>query len=186
MKLIVGLGNPGKEYENTRHNMGFMALDLLLAQYHIELNKRKFNGLYYQGEINNEKIIILKPQTYMNLSGECVSQFSNFFKIPIENIIIIYDDMDTLIGKIRIRSQGSSGGQKGIQNIINHLHTTNINRIRVGIGTNTMNNIRDYVLSKISISESNLINEALELAKDASIDFITNDIDKVMNKFNKK
>ncbi|MDR1782214.1 MAG: aminoacyl-tRNA hydrolase [Bacilli bacterium] len=186
MKLIVGLGNPGKEYELTRHNMGFITIDKLCDKLNIELNKNKFNGNYYQGLINNEKVIILKPHTYMNLSGECVVQFVNYFNINMEDILIIFDDMDINVGKIRIRKKGSSGHQKGMQNIIDHLKTQDIARIRVGIGKNTMNDVKDYVLSKIKQEELELINESTNNASNACIDFIKHDLDYILNNYNKK
>ena len=186
MKLIVGLGNPGQEYQNSKHNMGFMCLDQLCHQLNISLDKSKFNGIYYQGFINNEKIIFLKPLTYMNLSGECVGQFVKYFKIELSDILVIYDDMDTKIGNIRIRAQGSSGGQNGMKNIIDHLGTKNISRIRIGIGRNLSLNSRNYVLSSFSLEEKEKINQALDKATKAALDFITSDINNIMNKYNQR
>lgn len=186
MKLIIGLGNPGKEYENTRHNVGFKTIDIILNKYNISLNKNKFNADYYQGNINNEKVIILKPLTYMNLSGEAIIQFINYFKIAIKDIIIIYDDMQINLGDIRVRAKGSSGGQNGMNNIIKHLHSNEFARIRIGIGKNDNYNMKDFVLSKFNKEEEDILNNALKKAADAAISFINNDINNVMNQYNKR
>jgi PTH1 family peptidyl-tRNA hydrolase len=186
MKLIVGLGNPGLEYENTRHNVGFKTIDLIAKEFNISLNKNKFNGEYFQGNINDEKVILLKPLTYMNLSGECIIQFINYFKVNLDDILVIVDDMQIPLGNIRIRTKGSSGGQNGMKSIIEHLHSESFKRIRIGIGQNTMYDVKDYVLSKFRDDEIELINQAIRNAAQASISFINNRIDIVMNKYNKK
>jgi len=133
MKLIIGLGNPGKEYENTRHNTGFMVLDRLSEKLNIEMTQNKFKGLYGKSKYKGEDVILLKPQTYMNLSGESVRQVMDFFKINQEDILVIYDDLDMPVGKLRLRQSGSAGGHNGIKNIILHTGSQNFNRIRVGI-----------------------------------------------------
>jgi PTH1 family peptidyl-tRNA hydrolase len=130
MKLIVGLGNPGKEYVETRHNLGFLIIDQLANKLEVELNKQKFNGLYYQ----TKEYILFKPQTYMNNSGECVSAFMNYFQIPFDNLLVIYDDISLPLGNFRYRQQGSDGGHNGIKNIIEKLGKKNFQRLRVGIG----------------------------------------------------
>jgi peptidyl-tRNA hydrolase, PTH1 family len=130
MKLIVGLGNPGKEYENTRHNLGFEVIDHLAQELNVELNKKKFNGFYCQ----TGAYILLKPQTYMNNSGECISAFLNYFQISLDNLLIIYDDIALPLGKFRYRCQGSDGGHNGMKNIIKLLGSENFKRLRVGIG----------------------------------------------------
>lgn len=186
MKLIIGLGNPGKEYQNTKHNAGFMCLDYLCSKLNITLDKKKFNAEYYHGFINGEKVLIIKPLTYMNLSGESLIQFVSYFNVEHKDILVLYDDMDTEIGSIRIRTKGSSGRQNGLKNIINHLKSSDVARIRIGIGRNPKYNTVDYVLSKFSTEEQERLKEALEQASDAAIYFINNDIDKVMNIFNKK
>lgn len=186
MKLIVGLGNPGKEYENTKHNVGFKCLDIVCEKLNITIDKTKFKSKYYQGIINNEKVIIIKPQTFMNLSGEAVIEFINYFDIDLENIIIIYDDMDTPIGKFRIRAKGSSGGQNGIKNIIAHTKDPNLARIRIGIGRPNPGENVNYVLSKFSKTEQELVDEVLNQAANAVIDFITTDVERLMSKYNKK
>ena len=137
MKLIVGLGNPGKKYEHTRHNVGFDTVDLLADLAQIDVDKESFKGLVGRGKIFDQDVMILKPQTYMNLSGESVSELVRYFKIAIEDILIVYDDMALPPGKLRLRPGGSSGGHKGMQNIIENLQTENIKRIRIGIGEPT-------------------------------------------------
>lgn len=147
MKLIVGLGNPGRKYEGTRHNMGFMALDEFALMCRADFDKEGFKGSY--AVVNNpslpEKLILLKPETFMNLSGEAVEAISSFYKIGIEDIIVIYDDMSLAPGKIRLRKSGSSGSHNGMQNIIDHLHTDKIRRIRIGIGEPGLFSGADYV-----------------------------------------
>lgn len=184
MKLIVGLGNPGLEYANTRHNAGFLVVDRMAEKLNIAIDKDKFNGQYYQGIINGEKVIILKPQTYMNLSGESVIKFADYFDIADEDILVIFDDMDTEVGKIRLRAKGSSGGQNGMKNIIQHLGSKEIPRIRVGIGKKTIPDVKNYVLSKFREDEKEALNKALDTAADAAIFFINNDFDLTMNRFN--
>ena len=147
MKLIVGLGNPGKKYEHTRHNMGFDVVDLFGELAQIDIDKESFKGLVGRGKVFDEDIFLLKPQTYMNLSGESVREIVNYFKISVEDIIVVFDDMALEPGKIRLRLSGSSGGHKGMQNIIDNLGTQDIKRIRVGIGEPQYDTI-DYVLSK--------------------------------------
>lgn len=171
MKLIVGLGNPGKEYENTRHNMGFSVIDRFLEKNNLELTKEAFKGKYLKTKLFNEDIIILKPLTFMNLSGECVREFVHYFKIDFEDLIVVYDDMDLPAGKIRLREKGSSGGQKGMKNIIELLHSEEINRIRIGIGK-ADKNVVDYVLTKPSKDDEMKIKEAREKACSALECFI--------------
>lgn len=180
MHLIVGLGNPGKEYVLTRHNSGFTVIDRLVDDLDIKLDTRKFKGVYGR----YKDTIILKPETYMNLSGECVRNIVNYFKIKIEDIIVVYDDMDLPVGKIRIRETGSSAGQKGMQNIIDLLHTKDIKRIRVGIGSHDLIETKDYVLGKISKDEKEVYDEAVKRAADALAYSIDHDFKEVMNKFN--
>ena len=134
MYLIVGLGNPEGEYSNTRHNMGFDAINHLSQKLNITVTKEKFKALYGDGMINNEKVILLKPQTYMNLSGEAIIKFKEFYKIPVENIIVIYDDIDVDVGKIKIRKKGGPGTHNGMKSVVEELQTEDFPRIRVGIG----------------------------------------------------
>ena len=183
MKLIVGLGNPGKKYEHTRHNMGFDVIDAFSSLCQIDIDKEAFKGLVGRGKIFEEDVYLLKPQTYMNLSGESVREIVSYFKIPLEDIVVIYDDMDLEPGKIRLRLSGSSGGHKGIQNIIDNLSTENIKRIRIGIGKPTFDTI-DFVLSKPLKDEQPLIKEAQEHAVESLKEILKNGFDSAMNKYN--
>lgn len=184
MLLFVGLGNPGDEYKETRHNMGFMCLDHLMED-HLgeEINKKGFQGLYLKTNVHGKPVVFLKPQTYMNLSGQSVREVVNFFKIKPEEIVVIYDDMDLEPGRIRIRKNGSSGGQKGIGNIIENLGTQEIKRIRVGIGK-ADRSVVDYVLGKPSSDDQLKIDAALEKACKAIEDIIDNGFEHTMSQFN--
>ena len=186
MFLIIGLGNPENEYANTRHNMGFDTINKLAKQYAIEFNKHKFKGIYGTGMIENEKVILLKPQTYMNLSGESVIEVIQFYKINLEDIIVIYDDMDVEPGKIKIRKKGGSGSHNGMKSVIQNLNSEEFTRIRVGIGTPEDNNDRiQYVIGKISSEEDNeKLNDGTDKAKDAVIEIIKHGVDSAMNQFN--
>ncbi|MGI6713766.1 MAG: aminoacyl-tRNA hydrolase [Bacilli bacterium] len=185
MKLIVGLGNPGKKYEHTRHNMGFLVVDLLAKWAKIELDKRDFNGVFAKFKHQNEAIILFKPETYMNLSGKAVAEFINYFKIPIEEVLIILDDIALAPGRIRLREKGSSGGQKGLQNIIDQLQTNEIKRLRVGTGEPPVGEIVDYVLSKPDPEDWEKIKSGLLQARDAVIHYLEHGFAEAMNKFNK-
>ena len=184
MKLIVGLGNPGKKYEGTRHNMGFMAVDLLSDQAQIDVDKEVFRGLMGRGKIFDEDVILFKPTTFMNLSGQAVQEVVHYFKIELEDIVVVYDDMALEPGIIRLRKEGSSGGHKGMQNIIDCLSTEQIKRIRIGIGEPGENNDIDFVLSKPLKDEMPLIEEAIENAVRALKEYLKSDFDRAMNKFN--
>ena len=184
MKLIVGLGNPGKKYDKTRHNMGFMAIDLLADQAKIDVDKEVFHALMGRGVIFNEDVILFKPQTFMNLSGTAVQEVAHYFKIDLEDIIVVYDDMALAPGTIRLRKEGSSGGHKGMQNIIDCLSTEQIKRIRIGIGEPGEWDNVDYVLSKPLSDEMPLIEEAIENAVGALKEALKSDFDRAMNKFN--
>ena len=183
MKLIVGLGNPGKKYEHTRHNMGFDAVDLFGELAQIDIDKSAFKGLVGRGKVFNEDIYLLKPQTFMNLSGESVREIVNYFKIDINDIIVIFDDMALAPGKIRLRASGSSGGHKGMQSIIEQLGTEQIKRIRIGIGEPTFDTI-DYVLSKPLKEEKPLIEDAIKLTSDALKEILKSNFDKAMSLYN--
>ena len=184
MFLIVGLGNPGIEYENTRHNMGFSVLDELMENHvGMEINKNGFKGQYLKTIYLGEDVVFLKPMTYMNLSGESVIEAVHFFKIPLENIVVVFDDMDLNPGTIRLRKSGSSGGQKGMNNIIQLLGSKDIKRIRVGIGK-ADNSVVDYVLSRPNGDEATLIEVAIKKASDAIVEIIKNGFDRAMNKYN--
>ncbi|MCR5308740.1 MAG: aminoacyl-tRNA hydrolase [Bacilli bacterium] len=183
MKLIVGLGNPGKKYEGTRHNMGFMAVDLFSDMAKIDVDREVFSGLLGRGKVFDEDVFIFKPTTFMNLSGTAVSQVVHYFKIEKEDIIVVYDDMAIAPGNIRLRLNGSSGGHKGMQNIIEQLGTSDIKRIRIGIGEPTYDTV-DFVLSKPVDEEKDLINEAIENAANAIKEALKSGFDRAMNRFN--
>lgn len=161
MKLIVGLGNPGREYEKTRHNIGFMTIDNYADKLGVTINKSKFNGLYSEILINGEKVIFLKPQSYINLSGEVIRKFVDFYKININDILIIHDDLDLNIGTYKIKQKGSSGGHNGLKNIELHLGTQEYKRIKIGISNDKNIDTKDYVLGKLSKEE----NDKLELVE---------------------
>ena len=185
MYLIIGLGNPEEEYSKTRHNMGFNTINKIAEKYKIELNKTKFQGLYENAIIEGQKVILVKPQTYMNLSGESVRQFADFYKVEKENIIIIYDDMDFEPSQVKIRKKGHAGGHNGIKSIIQHLGTDEFPRIRIGIGRPKHNGDEiNYVIGAIPEEEIPKLNEGIEKAKDAIIEILKNGIDSAMNKFN--
>ena len=183
MVLIVGLGNPGTKYEKTRHNMGFRVLDLLSEETGIEVTKEVFNGLLGRGKIFDNDVLLFKPTTYMNLSGTAVQQVVHYFKVDIDDIIVVFDDMALAPGTIRMRIQGSSGGQKGIQNIIELLGTDKIKRIRVGIGE-PIDNAIDYVLGKPTKEEEPLINDAVIRAVEAIKEALKSSFEKAMTKYN--
>ena len=184
MKLIVGLGNPGKEYNKTRHNVGFMCIDEIASYFNVNLDSTKFSGLYTQFIYNNEKILLLKPQKYMNLSGEVIRDFVNFFKIDINDILVICDDLDTPVGAYRLRYKGSSGGHNGLKNIELHLNTQEYKRIKVGISNNKSIDTKDYVLGKFTKEEFDLIKPIIEKMPNIVKDYLTLPFDNVMNKYN--
>lgn len=184
MKLIVGLGNPGKEYDSTRHNIGFMVLDLLAEKYNIKFNHEKFCGQYAETIINGEKYIFLKPLKYMNLSGEVVRDFIKFYKIDIDNLLIISDDLDMQTGKIKIKGKGSSGGHNGLKNIELHLNTNEYKRVKVGIANNKLMDTKDYVLGKFNKEDKNLIDMSLLKVISIIEDFNKITFEQLMSKYN--
>lgn len=181
MKLIVGLGNVGKEYENTRHNVGFMVLDYYLGD--VKWSKNN-NAYIYKTQIGKETILFIKPTTYMNLSGEAVAYFMNYYKIDIKDLLVIHDDMDLEMGIVRLKYDSSSGGHNGIKDIINHLGTQEFLRLKVGISKPIDNKI-DYVLSKFNKKEIEVLNEELLKTNEIIDDFINNkNMESLMNKYN--
>lgn len=184
MKLIVGLGNPGKKYEATRHNIGFIAVDFLADIWKFDFSKTKEKGLVAEGFHDGEKVLLVKPQTYMNLSGVCIGGLVNFYKIPVENIIVIYDDLDLEVGAIRIRPSGSSGGQKGMQSIIDHLGTNQITRIKIGIGRDKK--ATDHVLGVFDHEEWEIIKNIIPKTAEAVEKLLSGDMESAMNLYNKK
>ena len=185
MYLIVGLGNPEKEYENTRHNMGFNVINKIAKDCDIKLTQSKFNGLYTIENINGEKVILLEPQTYMNLSGKSIKQFIDFYKIENDHILVIYDDMDVEVEKIKIRKKGGPGSHNGMKSVVHELITDDFPRIRVGIGRPIDEyDAIDYVIGKLEEDEYSKLEIGIEKAKEAVIEYIKNGIDSTMNKYN--
>ncbi len=187
MKLIVGLGNPGKEYENTRHNVGFSVIEYYCQKNNITNPKKKFDGIYYEESYNGEKVIFLKPQSFINLSGGVVKKFIDFFKIDLNDVLIINDDLDMPVGKIKLRPTGTSGGHNGLKDIERNLNTKDYKRLKIGISNDKNINTRDYVLGKLSNEEQ----EKLDISKSEAIkiidDFITGtDFTTLMSKYNRK
>ncbi len=188
MKLIVGLGNPGREYENTRHNIGFFMIDNYIQYKGISSNlwKSKFNGLYIQTNLASERVIFLKPQSYMNLSGGVVRRFVDFFKINLDDILIISDDLDLNMGNFKLKDRGSSGGHNGLKDIEQSLGTQNYKRLKIGISNNKGVDTKDYVLGKFSKSDMDQYKELFDLLKDVLDDYIKQDFSFLMNKYNHK
>lgn len=185
MYLIIGLGNPEQDYSKTRHNMGFDTINKIAKQHNIELNKTGFEGIYGKGEINSKDVILLKPQTYMNLSGKSIIKIMNFYKIKPQNIIVIYDDMDVQVGKIKLRKKGGPGSHNGMKSVVSELNTTEFTRIRVGIGKPIYkNDMINYVLGKIPKEESEKLDQATTIAAEATCEIIQKGIDTAMNKYN--
>ncbi|MDC3414866.1 aminoacyl-tRNA hydrolase [Aquibacillus sp. 3ASR75-11] len=185
MKCFVGLGNPGNKFKQTRHNVGFMVIDELARRNNWKLNKRKYNGLYAHESFNGEKVLLLEPQTYMNLSGEALRPLMDYYDIDISEIVVIYDDLDLPPGKIRLRQKGGHGGHNGIRNIINHLGTKDFKRIRVGIGRpTTPKPVVDYVLESFSKEEQEAARTSIDKAADSCEAWFQNPFQQVMNDFN--
>lgn len=185
MKLLIGLGNPGQEYENTRHNIGFMVLDEVAKNLNLKFNKEKFKGLFCEKTINGEKIILFKPLTYMNLSGDAVRNIVDYYKLDLDDIIVIHDDLDLPTGKLKIKHGGSSGGHKGVESIIKNLNSEDFKRLKIGISKTVKNNTKDYVLEKFSKKETEYIKKAVKDAAVAIYEFINGKaIELIMNKYN--
>ena len=188
MYVIVGLGNPKREYENTRHNIGFDVIDALADQYNISVNDVKHKALTGQGVIEGQKVILAKPLTYMNLSGEAVRAMVDYYKTdPETELLVIFDDISLAPGNIRIRKKGSAGGHNGIKSIITHLGTQNFQRIKVGVGEKPKNwDLADYVLGTFSKDDRKLVDEALERTAKAAALIVQGEVDEAMNLYNKK
>lgn len=185
MYVIIGLGNPEKDYSNTRHNMGFNTINKLANQYEIEVTKSKFKGLYGTGMIEGEKVILLKPQTFMNLSGESVKEIIQFYKLEMEQIIVIYDDIDIEPGVIKLRKAGGPGTHNGMKSVVHELNTQNFKRVRIGIGAPVdKENLIEYVIGAIPEEDKEKLEKGTDLAKDAVIEIIKSGMDIAMNKFN--
>lgn len=185
MKLIAGLGNPGSKYDRTKHNTGFMTLDHYLKQNNLSLDKDKFEGHWTKQKINGEDVILLEPQTYMNDSGRSIAQVANFFKIEPKDVLVIQDDMDMPIGKIRIRANGKSGGHNGIKSIIRDLGTEKFNRLKIGIRHPQKTTVVSWVLTPFNEEQQKLMDDAFATASDIINDFIDGkDSQYLMNKYN--
>ena len=184
--LIVGLGNPGQKYEHTRHNMGFLTVDLLTEQLNVKLNKVKFKSAYNIVRFGGQKCLVMKPQTYMNLSGEAVHEAVQFYKIPADHVLVIYDDVSLPVGKLRVRPTGSAGGHNGIKNIIAHLGTQEFPRIKIGTGAPSGGGAEmiDWVIGVPSQAERKILVESFETAIKAAEDIIENGCQKAMNDYN--
>ena len=187
MLIIAGLGNPGKEYENTRHNAGFMVMDALAEKIGADISEKKHKALCGKGVIGGEKVILMKPQTYMNSSGESIRAAADYYKVDPEDILVVYDDISLAPGQIRIRKKGSAGGHNGIKNIIANLGTDRFMRVKVGVGEKPKNwDLADYVLSPFTKDERPLVNLAIEHAAKAIEQMLNGDVDAAMNEYNRK
>lgn len=187
MFVIVGLGNPGKDYTNTRHNIGFDTIDLLAKRNSININKIKFKSVYGEGTIGSEKVLLVKPQTYMNNSGITVRDIYNFYKVPIENVIIIVDDIDIDFSRVRIKGKGSAGSHNGLKSIIQLLGRDDFPRVKVGIGSKKENqDLANFVLSRFSKDEREIIEGSILTAAESVETIIKHSLDQAMNEFNTK
>ena len=188
MYIIVGLGNPDKQYEGTRHNVGFDVIDTIAGKYNIAVDTKKHRAYIGKGVIEGQKVILAKPQTYMNLSGESVRSIVDFYKVdPETEVLIIYDDVSLDVGQLRIRKKGSAGGHNGIQSIIAHLATSTFPRIKLGVGEKPKGyDLADYVLGKFSKAEQELMRDGYQNAAEAVALIVQDDIEKAMNEYNKK
>ena len=185
MYLIVGLGNPEPEYSYTRHNLGFDVLNKISEKYNIKIDKNGFKAIYGTGIIENEKVILCKPQTYMNLSGDSIIEIAKYYKISASNIIVIYDDIDLETGIIKVRKKGGPGSHNGMKSVVERLQTEEFPRIRIGTGfCETKENLIEYVISKVSNEEYINLLKGIDLAKDALISVLKDGLDEAMNKFN--
>ena len=183
MKLIVGLGNPGEEYTNTRHNIGYMIVDSYLGKVKW---RTKNNAFFYETEIDNEKVIFIKPLTFMNLSGEAVYKYKEYYNIDIKDILIIHDDLDLPVGTIRLKENSSDGGHNGIKSIIQCLKSNEFKRLKIGISNNKMIDTKDYVLGKFSKSEISELNKILDICQNIINDFSVLGFADLMNKYNRR
>jgi len=184
IKMVVGLGNPGDEYVDTRHNAGFRVIDLLSCELKIEVRKKKFGACFGQGEFADKKLILLKPLSFMNRSGQVVATAVGFYKLQLDDLLVVTDDMALPPGRIRIRAEGSSGGHNGLADVIEKLGTESIGRLRVGIGQSGEESAEDYVLDKPTRAEKPLLDEAIEMAQEAVLCWVEYGIEAAMNKFN--
>lgn len=187
MKLIVGLGNPGRQYAQTRHNIGFMIIDVLAEKLGIKVDKIKFKSVIGEGFIGTEKVVLAKPQTYMNLSGEALLEMAQWYKLGPQDILVIYDELDLPVGKLRLRMQGSAGGHNGMKSIIYQLQSDEFPRLRIGIGRPQISGMKtaDYVLGRFNSDEAEPMTEAIKKAVEAVPRIIDMGVEKVMNEVNR-
>lgn len=186
MYVIVGLGNPGDRYAETKHNIGFITIDYLAEQHSIKMNKTKHKGIIGEGAMGGEKILLVKPQTFMNLSGQCVMDIVNFYKVPASNLIVIYDDIDLPVGKVRIRPNGSSGTHNGMRSIIYLINNQEFPRVRIGVGKQPeYMDLADYVMTKFNGEEKPLMEDAIKKSATAVEEIVKSGINIAMNKYNK-
>lgn len=186
MFVIAGLGNPGRKYENTRHNMGFLAVDRLAEKHGIKVSKIKHKALIGDGIISGQRVLLVKPQTYMNLSGESLREVMNYYNVDIQNLIVIYDDLDLEIGALRIRKKGSAGSHNGMKSVVNQLQSQDFPRIRIGIGKSGGLDWKDFVTGKIGRQEGDTLAETIARAADAAECILDKGIDRAMNEYNIK
>lgn len=184
--IVVGLGNPGQKYENTRHNVGFLAIDYICKQNNIDINSNKFDGIYGCGMLKGNKVLFLKPQTFMNKSGECVLKVMSYYKVPVEKVILVFDDISLPLGKIRIRRIGTHGGHNGVRNIIDLSSSSNFPRVKVGIGEkpNKDWDLADWVLSKFSKEENNIIEGTMKDIENSVNLIVGSNIERAMSLYN--
>ena len=187
MKVIVGLGNPGKKYDNTRHNIGFEALDYIADKEGISINTGKHKALIGTGYMRGEKVLLVKPQTFMNLSGESLRPIMDFYKLEPEDFIIIHDDIDLDVGRLRIRKKGSAGGHNGLKSIISHLGSMDFPRVKIGVGEKPKGyDLADYVLSHFTKEEREEMKEGYEKSAEAAAMILRGDVEAAMNEYNRK
>lgn len=186
MKLIIGLGNPGEEYINNRHNIGFMVIDKAAKKLNIDISKSKFGGLYGEGKYKSDKVLLVKPQKFINLSGEVIKPYIDFYKLNIDDVLIISDDLDMNVGSIKLKQNGGSGGHNGLKNIELHVGHNNYKRLKIGISNDKAITTKDYVLGNFKNEEKEIIEITTERASDICVDFITMTFLELMNKYNKR
>ncbi len=184
MKVVVGLGNPGKRYEGTRHNVGFAVLDALAQGPNVSRSQHRFDAATAELTEDGQKVLLVKPETFMNLSGHCVRQLVDFYQVPLEDLLVVCDDFNLPLGKLRLRSRGTHGGHNGLRDIQQHLGTTEYSRLRIGVGAPLEEGAVDHVLSRFRPAEKPIIEDAVALAAQAVVYWIHDGIEKAMNQYN--
>jgi PTH1 family peptidyl-tRNA hydrolase len=186
MKLIVGLGNPGPEYEKTRHNAGWMVVDAFAQKFRMAIDRHEKNAMTGSGRVAGSSVVVAKPLTYMNVSGDAVRLLANAYSDSAADVMIVYDDIDLPLGRIRIRENGSAGTHNGMRSIVHALGTENIPRLRIGIGASSGGRLRDYVLDEFEAAEREVIDQTIQRAVDALVLFVRGDLRRAMNEFNRE